>query len=239
MPWAIKRAQHIFSRTLSGHRLLEDGEPVVVGVSGGADSLCLLHLLHEHNLKHRKGWRIHPVHIDPGFPGWNSKRVARACERIGLPCLVPQPGIARESGADSCYACARERRKVLFRTADELGARKLALAHHMDDANETFLLNLLYASSGSTILPKQPLFRGRLFVVRPLYYMDKDLLLRYLKQVGLSPVRNKCPFERAGSRALVRRLLARLYQENPRARTNLFWGMQNLKPDYLPGLRKS
>ncbi len=240
MSWVLKRAQRIFSRTISGHRLLEDGEPVVVGVSGGADSLCLVHLMNEHNLKRSKGWQIHAVHVDPGYPGWNSARVVRACERIGLPCAVRKACIsyAGRLGKDSCYSCARERRKELFKAADELGCRKVALAHHMEDVNETFLLNLLYTSSAATILPMQSLFKGRLFIIRPLYNMDKELILRCLKQAGLKPVRNRCPFEKTSTRGVVRRFLAKLYRENPRIKTNLFWGMQNLKPDYLPGFRK-
>jgi tRNA 2-thiocytidine biosynthesis protein TtcA len=145
-----------------------------------------------------------------------------------MPVGQPEPGLS------ACYRCARERRKELFRAAEELGCRKVALAHHMDDVNETFLLNLLYTSSAAAILPKQPLFRGRLLIVRPLYDVDKPLVRRYLGRAGVRPVRNRCPHERASSRMRLRRILERLYRESPRARANLFWGLHNLKPEYLP-----
>jgi tRNA 2-thiocytidine biosynthesis protein TtcA len=249
MAWPQKTCPQLFRRCVEHYRLLEDGENVVVGVSGGADSVCLLHLLHEHNLRSGKGWTIHPVHVDPGFPGWNSGRVVRACARIGLPCRVVRTALRRgmtESSDDSarvpgtpdrrsfCFLCARARRKALFTVAAELNCRKLALAHNMDDVNETFLLNLLFASSGAAIIPRQAFFEGKLVVIRPLYYVDKNLVRRYLAAHGLRPARNRCPFDRSSTRMQVRRILERFYSQHPRTRTNLFWGIHNLKPEYLP-----
>jgi len=142
-------------------------------------------------------------------------------------------GVKRD-GEDTCYACARERRKALFSFCAKAGSRKLALAHNLDDVNETFLMNLLYTSSARTILPAQPLFDGKLVIVRPLYYVDKALDRRYLKDAGLRPVRNACPHEYSSSRRVVRRFLERLYAGDQRIRTNLFAGLHNLKPEYLP-----
>jgi tRNA 2-thiocytidine biosynthesis protein TtcA len=104
----------------------------------------------------------------------------------------------------------------------------------MDDVNETFLLNLLFASSGAAIIPRQAFFEGKLVVIRPLYYVDKNLVRRYLAAHGLRPARNRCPFDRSSTRMQVRRILERFYSQHPRTRTNLFWGIHNLKPEYLP-----
>ncbi len=215
---------------------------MAVAVSGGADSLCLLDLLDRLNRRGRRNWQLVAVHVDPGFDGWNSVRVKRACRAIGIDCTVIRadvPGAVERTGQDSCYSCARKRRKALFSLCRAQGIEKLALAHNLDDVNETFLMNLLYTSSGRTILPAQPLFDGRLTIVRPLYYADKDLVLRYLKSAGIRPVRNRCRFERSGSRSTVRRFLKRLYAEDPRIRTNLFAGLDNLKADYLPKPKSS
>jgi tRNA 2-thiocytidine biosynthesis protein TtcA len=145
----------------------------------------------------------------------------------------------KRTGQDSCYTCARERRRAMFTFCGEVGSQKLALAHNLDDVNETFLMNLLYTSSARTILPAQPLFEGRLTIIRPLYYVDKDLVLRYLKGAGIKPVSNRCAFERTSSRGTVRRFLKRLYAQDPRIRTNLFAGLHNLKPEYLPRGKRS
>jgi len=209
----------------------------VVGISGGVDSLCLLHLLESLNRAGRRGWDLRAVHVHPGFENWNSARVVKACRAIGVECEVLRTDLQADGqrhGEDSCYTCSRERRRALFSYCDKAGSRKLALAHNLDDVNETFLMNLLYTSSARTILPAQPLFDGKLVILRPLYYVDKTLVRRYLKDADLRPVRNACPYECSSSRRVVRRFLERLYAEDPRIRTNLFAGLHNLKPDYLP-----
>ena len=164
MSWVTKRVGRLVHKSIGSNRLIADGEIVVVGVSGGADSLCLLHLLDSLNRTGRRRWDLRAVHVDPGFDGWNSARVVRACKSIGVDCAVVRtdvPGSVKRTGQDSCYTCARERRKALFLFCGQMGSRKLALAHNLDDVNETFLMNLLYTSSARTILPSQPLFAKR------------------------------------------------------------------------------
>jgi tRNA 2-thiocytidine biosynthesis protein TtcA len=235
--WVSRRVARLVHKAIGSNRLIADGEKVVVGVSGGTDSLCMLHLLESLNQSGRRGWDLRAVHVDPGFEGWNSARVAKACRAIGVECEVLRtdvPTSVKRNGYDSCYTCSRERRKALFSFCGKTGSRKLALAHNLDDVNETFLMNLLYTSSARTILPAQPLFDGKLVIVRPLYYVDKELVRRYLKNADLRPVRNTCPYERSSSRRVVRRFLERLYAGDARIRTNLFAGLHNLKPEYLP-----
>jgi tRNA 2-thiocytidine biosynthesis protein TtcA len=240
MSWATKRVGRLVHKAIGSNRLIAGGESITVAVSGGADSLCLLHLMESLNRTERRGWDLHAVHVDPGFEGWNSTRVAKACKAIGVACTiipVEVPGCLRRASYDSCYTCARERRKALFSFCGRRGTRKLALAHNLDDVNETFLMNLLYTASARTIMPAQPLFDGKLVIVRPLYYVDKALVRRYLKSTGVRPVRNRCPYERSSTRSTIRRFLERLYVHDPRIRTNLFAGLHNLKPEYLPAPR--
>jgi len=236
-PHAVRRTRRQFKLAVDRFGMIDEGETVVAGVSGGADSLALIHLLHWYNARRKKGWDIRAVHVHPGFEGWDSARIGRACARLGVDLIerrIDVPARIRATQYDSCFFCARERRKALFRTATELGARRVALAHNMDDVNETFLMNLLMAASGTTFVPCQELFRGTLIVVRPLYYLDSGLIRRYLRSTGVRPVRNRCPFEKSGTRMVLRRFLKRLYRGDRRIRTNLFWGMHNLKPQYLP-----
>jgi len=209
----------------------------VVGVSGGPDSLCLLHSLHWLNRRHRSNWQILPVHVDPGFEGWSSARVSRGCARIGLECLVRTANVRSRiepTGENPCYVCARERRKTLFETCGELGATSLALGHHMEDVSETLLMNLLMTASGSTFVPRQDLFGGKLAIIRPLYYVEKPRIVSYLKCFGIRTVRNRCPYMKSGTRLRVRRFLEALYRQDKHIRTNIFWGIHNLKPEYLP-----
>lgn len=237
LPSAIRRLVQVVRKTVSRYRLIDEGEKVILGLSGGSDSICLVHMMNYLNQRHGKHWQLVPVHIDPGFAGWKPDRVLSACRRIGLECVVRRidvPAKLRATGDNSCFFCARERRKALFRTAAELGARKLALGHHLEDVNETFLLNLLMTSSGRTFVPRQELFEGRIAVVRPLYCVEKPRIRAYLRYHRLRAVRNRCPLEKSGMRLRVRRFLERLYRTDRRVRTNVFWGIHNLKPGYLP-----
>lgn len=209
----------------------------MVGVSGGPDSLCLLHALKERNERRRLGWQLLPVHVNPGFPGWNADRVASACRRLGFDCRVVRldiPARLAATGKDPCFFCSRDRRKALFETAAELGARKVALGHHLEDVNETYLLNLLMASTSAAILPRQELFRGEITIIRPLYYLEKPMVRDYLRHYRVRAARNRCPYEQKGARLMLRRFLERLYRRDRRVRTNIFWGIHNLKPQYLP-----
>jgi len=204
----------------------------VVGVSGGKDSLCLLSVLSEMNRRLRREWVVLPVHIDPGFAGWRAERVIRACRKLGLECSVRRLDLPPTT--DRCYSCARARRKALFQTAAELGAKKVALGHHLEDVNETYLMNLLMTASGAAFLPRQDLFSGRIALIRPLYYASRPQIERYLRSAGIRPARSRCPFEHKGTRLVVRRFLERLYHQDLRIRTNLFWGIHNPKPEYSP-----
>ncbi|MFO7676326.1 MAG: tRNA 2-thiocytidine biosynthesis TtcA family protein [bacterium] len=234
---AVGRTRNYVRKALDRFQLIEPGEKVVVGVSGGADSLCLLHALKDRNDRRRLGWELVPVHVDPGFPGWNSARVCRACRRLGLETVVRPidvPAKLAATGKDPCFFCSRERRKTLFRAAAELGARKVALGHHLEDVNETFLLNLLMTSSAAAFLPRQELFSGEVVIIRPLYYVEKPMIAGYLRRFGIRACRNRCPHEPKTARLVLRRFLERLYRQDRRVRTNVFWGIHNLKPAYLP-----
>ncbi|MEO0071490.1 MAG: tRNA 2-thiocytidine biosynthesis TtcA family protein [candidate division WOR-3 bacterium] len=234
----MHRSERLLRAALNPNRLIEDGERVCIGVSGGADSLCLLITLLDYNRRHRKGWQLYPVHINPGFPNWKTKGIERLCERMGLTCLVKTIDVPRklkETKTDSCFFCARERRKALFRTAKELNCNKVALGHHLEDVNETFLLNLIFTASARTILPVQPLFKGALKVIRPLYYFTEEMITARLNSAHIRPVQNRCPYFKKGARILIRRFLNRLLRYDARVATNIFWGIHNLKPEYLPG----
>ncbi len=234
----MKPAERLLRRALPINQLLKDNERVVIGVSGGADSLCLLLTLVSYNRRHQLNWQLLPVHIHPGFPNWKTARIEKICTRLGLNCIVKQidvPQKLRQTHSDSCFFCARERRKALFQTAAELNCTKVALGHHLEDVNETFLLNLLFTASASTILPAQPLFGGALTIIRPLYYFTEEMIHARLKSAGIRPVRNHCPYQKKSTRIVIRRFLNRLARRNPRIKTNLFWGINNIKPAYLPG----
>lgn len=233
----MHRSERLLRSALTPNKLIEENEKVVVGISGGADSLCLLLTLWEYNRRYRKNWQIYPVHINPGFAGWKTNRVERICQLLSLTCTVKRidvPAKLQKTNTNSCLFCSRERRKALFQTAAELGCHKVALGHHLEDVNETFLLNLFFTSSARTLLPRQPLFKNAIVIIRPLYYFTEEMIRARLKAARIRPVLNPCPYQTTSKRALIRRFLERLARTDPRIQNNIFWGIYNLKPDYLP-----
>lgn len=242
MGWAHKTARQLLTRTVEGRRLVPPQARIVVGISGGADSLCLLHLLGDHITRHRKNWEILPVHIAPGFPGWKPQRVLRACRDLSFDCrvlTVDVPAAIAGRTENPCYTCSRLRRRTLIEHATAVDARHVALGHHVEDVNETFLVNLLFAASGAAFRPSQSLLRDQITVIRPLYYFDRELIERTLREADIRIAHNHCPHERHGARARVRRFLGQLHRIEPRTGANLFHGLANLKPDYLPEQKAS
>ena len=126
--------------------------------------------------------------LTPGFPGWPVKRIERLFQRLGVEyeiVLVDVPERIRHFDENPCYVCSRERRKRLFELARTRGIRKIALAHHLEDVNETYLLNLLYSASARTFVPRQEFFGGKVEFIRPLYAFDKPAVMKYLRSRGI------------------------------------------------------
>ena len=235
--WLNKTSFRWFKKAVEDYRLLEDGEKVLIAVSGGADSITLLHLFDQYNRRRHKNWELIAVHINPNFPNWKTKPIERLFKKLGLPYLIENINVNKElneSKLNPCFICSRERRKRLFELAHENGISKVALAHHLEDVVETYLLNLFYTSKAATLIPKQDFFQGKLYFIRPLYFFDKTLIEKYLKTYGLKPVSNQCPYAKSSERERIRRMLKKFYDLDERVKTNIFWGIKNIKTQYLP-----
>ncbi|MBS4014883.1 MAG: adenine nucleotide alpha hydrolase family protein [Candidatus Latescibacteria bacterium] len=234
----IQKISHTyFRKAVTKHQLLNDGERVLVAVSGGIDSLVLIHLISNYNQRKRKNWDILAVHIKPNFPNWKTTALRTFLERQRIKYLISDIDISKKIDLREfsiCYVCARERRKRLFEIAEQHKINKIAFAHHLEDVNETFLMNLIYNSKTATFLPKQSFFQNRFFIVRPLYYFDKELILQYSKAYDIKKINNRCPYEKKNERGQIRKFLKSLEEKNPRIKTNIFWGINNIKYEYLP-----
>jgi tRNA 2-thiocytidine biosynthesis protein TtcA len=232
-----KTTFHWFKKAVEDYHLLEEGDKVLIAVSGGADSITLLHLFDHFNRKRKKNWQLLPVHINPNFPNWKTKSIEKLFKSIGLPYLIEDIDVTpklKEMKFNPCFVCSRERRKRLFEIARQQDIQKIAFAHHLEDVVETFLLNLFYTSKSATLVPRQKLFQGRLNIIRPLYFLDKELINKYLKTNELKPINNKCPYAQSSEREKIRRMLKKFYALNKRIKTNIFWGIKNIKTQYLP-----
>jgi tRNA 2-thiocytidine biosynthesis protein TtcA len=218
--------------------MISDGDRIVVGLSGGQDSLALVWILNERRSRILINYDLFPVYIDPGFDGGFSKSFENYCKKIGLNLRVEQTdyGILAHSSQNRenpCFLCSRLRRKRLFEIADELGCNKLALGHNKDDIIETLFLNICYAGEISTMVPRQTFFQGRFTLIRPLAFTDEDIIRRFAKEQQFPDFMNPCPTAKVSKRQEIKTLLEQLYRTNKKIKGNIFRSLSHVKTEYL------
>ena len=225
-------------KALHRYGMISDGDRIVVGVSGGKDSLALLWILSERLSRIPVDYTLFPVYVDPGFENGFSKPLQDYCCRAGHSLRVEYTdfGIIGHSPGNRenpCFLCSRLRRKRLFEIARELGCTKLALGHHKDDIIETFFLNICYAGETSTMLPSQNFFQNQYTVIRPLAYVDEAVIRRFARERNFPEFVNPCPSATLSKRSEIKMLLNQLFASNGKIKGNIFRAMSHVKPDYL------
>ncbi len=224
------------------HRMLGEGDRVLVGVSGGADSLTLIKLLTGPLLFAPKPEFIIAVYVDLGFEGVNgnqSQCLVKYFQEEGYPHHIEKTNIGPLAHSDynrkasPCFLCSRLRRKRLFELARDYRCNKLALAHNKDDVIETLLLNIFFAREISTMVPYQTYFKGEFNLIRPLAYIEEPLLKRFAKEAQLPVLENPCPTAENSKRKYIKDLLKQLEIDHRGLKENIFKSMKHVKPDYL------
>lgn len=228
-------------RAVLEYGMIEEGDRVLVGVSGGADSLVLLDLL-DSPMVFTPPFSLTAVHVDLGFDptGEDLRAVERWLRGVGCEYVIDKTDYGPLAHSDTnrknpCFLCSRLRRKRIFEIADERGCNKIAFAHHRDDIIETLLINLFYGREISTMKPMQEFFGGKLHVIRPLAYVEEPLVKKYAREQGFPAVENRCPTSGVSKRRYIKEVLAGLERDNPQIRHNIHLAMRHVKPDYLPG----
>ena len=215
--------QIIFSkifRAVVEFELIDEGDKVLIGVSGGKDSLFLIYALA--CLKHRtkKTFSLTALTINPKFSDdFNEKLLAvkNFCNKLDIDHQIRDIDIAglirKQNNKNPCYTCAFFRRAVMNRCANELGANKIAYAHHFDDAVETFFMNLLSTGQLSTFRPKTFLDRSNITVIRPLVYVRESEIEKFTLKQGFDVLKSPCPFDGTTNRQRVKELILNLEKE--------------------------
>ncbi len=225
-------------KALHQYNMISNEDRILVGLSGGKDSLALLSILKERQPRIPIKYELFAVCVDPGFEGGFSEALADYCDRNGFKLIVEHTdyGILAHSSTNRenpCFLCSRLRRKRLFEIADELGCNKLAFGHNKDDIIETLFLNMCYSGEISTMVPFQSFFQGRFTVIRPLAFADEDIISCFAGEKGFPEFVNPCPSAKVSKRQEIKNLLRQLYSSNKKIKGNIFRAMSHVNTDYL------
>ena len=228
-----------FHKACADYGLIADGDHILVGLSGGKDSLALVELLGKRAQVYVPRFKVTAVHVRVKERDYHSdlSYLEDFCARVRVPFVVRDTEIIEKQETKEkhpCFLCSWYRRKALFDVAKELGCNKIAFGHHKDDLVETLLMNLIFQGSVATIPPLLQMEKMPIEMIRPLCLIDERDIQQYAELSGYEKQMKLCPLEKESNRAEVKQLLTQLEALNPNVRDSIWGAMENIKSDYLP-----
>jgi tRNA 2-thiocytidine biosynthesis protein TtcA len=229
------------TRAITEYNLIEDGDRVMVGLSGGKDSWALLSILDVLRKRAPISFTLIAVTVDSGYDGYRHDLIASTCEQRGWEYRIQHTGIGGviddllEDNATPCSLCARLRRGVLYRIAKEVGATKIALGHHLDDFVETLLLNLFFSGSLKAMPARLVSDNREHVVIRPLVYVTESEARTYAKDETLPIIGCCCPAcgDLSLQRQRIKRLIAQFEVEHPDVKNSMIRALGNVAGRHL------
>lgn len=233
-----KKINSSIGRAINDYDMIQEGDRILVAVSGGKDSMTLLALL-----KKIQSWA--PVKFDLVAANIRTDFHCGGCvhkssltsvfEDMGIEYVFRDIKVLDEKGKTTCFWCSWNRRKALFDIAKEMNCGKIALGHHKDDIAETMLMNLLYNGEFSAINPSQELFNGEMAIIRPLCYVEEKTIIEFAAESGFSEQLCKCPFGADSRRKHVKKIIELTEKGTPgtNVKTNIFKSIERIKEDYI------
>jgi len=244
---AYNKIKRLFGKAVYGYEMLKDGDKIIVAISGGEDSLVLAYFLSEWRKKMRVSYELIGVHLDMGFSEEESyyegvNWLKSFCESLEMEFYYEKTDCGKQAievhetrVTSPCFVCSWHRRKHLFKLAERSGANKIAFGHHQDDMVVTFFINLFYHGELSTILPVQEMFKGKLHLIRPLIFVEKDVISSFAKGMNWKILKNPCPFASQTKRKFVENFVkTHVYSLGYKVKKSVVNAIFNPKVEYLP-----
>jgi tRNA 2-thiocytidine biosynthesis protein TtcA len=235
-----KRLRRLVGSAIADFNMIEDGDRVMVCLSGGKDSYALLDILRNLQAHAPTRFELVAVNLDQKQPGFPEEVLPRYLSAIGMPFRIVEQdtySVVKRviaEGKTTCSLCSRLRRGVLYRVAGELGATKIALGHHRDDILETLFLNLFYGGKLKTMPPKLVSDDGRNIVIRPLAYCKEKDLAAYAEMENFPIIPcNLCGSQKNMQRQAVKEMLQQWDKKFPGRLETMFTALQNIQPSHL------
>lgn len=234
----LRRIEQRFNKGVVKYRLIEDGDRILVGLSGGKDSLALLDLLARRARILKPRFTVCAAHVSTAGRIYRSDEeyLSRFAAERGVRFVHCEASFEVSSGTrkSPCFLCSWNRRKALFTAAKELGCNKIALGHHMDDILETLLMNMAFQGAFGTMPPKLAMRKFDMTLIRPMCLVHEADLAALAVAKGYRKQVKSCPYEHDSNRSAMKELLRRLEELNPEARYSLWGSMTNIQEELLP-----
>lgn len=235
-----KRLETKAGKAIADYRMIEDGDTVLVCISGGKDSYTLLSLLMALRERAPVDFRLIAMNLDQKQPGFPAEVLPAYLEGIGIDYRIVEQNtyaVVRNKipeGKTTCSLCSRLRRGVIYRTAKELGANKIALGHHLDDIVHTFFLNLLFGGRLKAMPPKLVTDDGAHVVIRPLAYCSEADIARFARGMAYPIIPcDLCGSQENLQRQKIREMMADWDRRYPGRSESVFSALQKVVPSHL------
>ncbi|NMA94441.1 MAG: tRNA 2-thiocytidine(32) synthetase TtcA [Clostridiales bacterium] len=221
-------------RAIEEFNMIEDGEKICVGVSGGKDSLALLKALSLYRRLSPVKYDLHGIMLTMGFGDVDTTDIEAFCKKIDVPLTIKHTRIGKivfeeRNESNPCSLCARMRRGALHNIALELGSKKLALGHHREDVIETLLLSMLYEGRIRTFSPVTYLDRKDITVIRPLIYAPEARIIDVIKRLEFPILKNPCPADGHTKRHDMKDLIEQIIHMVPNAKEQMLSALRNVE----------
>lgn len=229
-------------KAIEEYNMIEENDKIAICLSGGKDSITLLHAFKALQRFYPKKFELIAISINPGFEFFDTNFLQKLCDSINIPLFIEKSN-AKEIVFDirkeknPCSLCANLRRGVINSVAIREGCNKIALGHNQDDVLETFLLNLLYTGSIGTFSPMSYMDRSGITLIRPLIYTPEKETKRFVKKMNLSTMPKCCPMDGTSKREDMKQMIFSLQKDIPMIKANLFGAIQRNLNDWKKGKR--
>lgn len=227
----LKRLLSYTRKAVDDYHLIDPGDKIAIGISGGKDSLTLLYALNGLRRFYPNPFEIIAVSVDLGFP-IDLGPIRQLCEDLHVEYHVITTDIARivfqeRQEGNPCSLCAKMRKGALNESVKKLGCNKVAYAHHKDDVVETLLLSMIFEGRFHTFKPLTYLDRMQLHVIRPLLYVEEADIIGFKNKMDLPVVKNPCPADGYTKREYAKELLRSMNKDHPGTKERLFTAIEN------------
>lgn len=234
----IRRIQKRFNKGVVQYGLIEEGDKILIGLSGGKDSLALVELLGKRSQVYKLRFSVVAAHVVmKNIPYQSDADYLRAhCEEFNVPFVSYETSFdtSTDTRKSPCFLCSWNRRKALFTVAKEIGCNKIALGHHMDDILETLLMNITYQGAFSTMPPRLVMNKFDMTIIRPMCLVHESDLVELAGFRGYKKQVKNCPYETQSGRSDMKNILRQLEEMNPETRYSLWGSMTNVQEELLP-----